>query len=285
MGRLSDLLNIEFALAVGIMELLWHYTARYAPRGDIGKWSNDDIARNVRWRGNPDELVAGLVKAGWLDEDPEYRLIIHDWHVHSDQACDRYLARHGLDYAKGTPARRGGKNGDNDGTLPDNNGKSPQKSANGGTNPDKTSHDGTCLDMSSHDGTCLVKAVHVPDTHTHNHSHTHSQSEEGDRATEGDEAFRILKARPELSRLTWEQDLMARKDWGAFPETIDWELVAGKVADLAVLAGPIEQPGSWLRKQYDKVIRQVYVKNQKNGAAPNSPKAYKGIEGNGNGKL
>jgi hypothetical protein len=36
-AHLMAALSIPRPYAVGILELLWHFTARYAPRGDVGR--------------------------------------------------------------------------------------------------------------------------------------------------------------------------------------------------------------------------------------------------------
>ena len=68
---------------IGILELLWKATALQAPRGDIGKFDNEDIAILCDWEGDPDLLVSALVASGWLDESVDYRLLVHDWHEHA----------------------------------------------------------------------------------------------------------------------------------------------------------------------------------------------------------
>jgi hypothetical protein len=82
---------------VGYLELLFHWTAKYSPRGDLGKWSDQAIADGVGWRGEPSALVAALVEAGWLDRDPQHRLLVHDWHEHADEAVKISLKRKGLE--------------------------------------------------------------------------------------------------------------------------------------------------------------------------------------------
>ena len=82
--RLKRRLQIPQYAAVGLLESLWHMTATQAPRGDIGKWSDEDIAANLEWPGDETELIEVLVGCGWLDEDPEHRLIVHDWDQHAD---------------------------------------------------------------------------------------------------------------------------------------------------------------------------------------------------------
>jgi hypothetical protein len=101
---LANILNIPWAHAVGILELLWHFTAKFAPQGDIGKYSDLVIAQAVGWqrptgrRGVTPEctLSDALVEAKWLDRDPERRLIVHDWEDHMDQSVERILSRRGL---------------------------------------------------------------------------------------------------------------------------------------------------------------------------------------------
>jgi len=63
--------------------LLFHLTARETPEGNIGKRTDDDIAEELDWDGEPKELIEALVSAGWLDRDPTHRLLLHDWHEHA----------------------------------------------------------------------------------------------------------------------------------------------------------------------------------------------------------
>lgn len=84
---------------IGLLESLWMFTSKNSPEGDIGKHSNDDIACMVEWEGDPDELIAVLVKCEWLDEHPEHRLIVHDWSEHAPNWLKGNLARHGRQFA------------------------------------------------------------------------------------------------------------------------------------------------------------------------------------------
>ena len=105
MKKLCRLLDATLYVAVGILELLWHLTAREAPRGDIGKLSNEDIALSLDYRDDADKLITTLIECHWLDESFEHRLIVHDWHIHSDDAVDSRLARAVLRYANGAMPR------------------------------------------------------------------------------------------------------------------------------------------------------------------------------------
>jgi hypothetical protein len=106
MTMLMGLLKVPRYTAVGIMECIWQHTARYCPRGDIGKFQDDQIAALIEWpQKKSAELVSALVKAGWFDTSPTERLLVHGWSEHSDGAADKYLERNGLTYADGSTPR------------------------------------------------------------------------------------------------------------------------------------------------------------------------------------
>jgi len=86
---------------VGLLELLWQGTARNAPRGNIGKFDNVEIAILCDWPGDPDDLVQILVSSGWLDESNEHRLLVHDWDEHCPKYIKGNLISHGKEFAIG----------------------------------------------------------------------------------------------------------------------------------------------------------------------------------------
>lgn len=105
-AELARLLNIDLWGAVGILEMLWHFTAKFAPRGDVGRHSDATIANFIRWskhsgsRGVTSELwlSSSLVRAELLDSCSCHRLVVHDWPEHADQSVRKFLSRHGLDF-------------------------------------------------------------------------------------------------------------------------------------------------------------------------------------------
>lgn len=107
-AHLCQLLNIGKAEAIGTLELLWHFTAKFAPKGDIGKYPDSAIARAVEWQRPTGErgvtpgckLSDALVTAKWLDRCPVHRLIVHNWSEHADQSVARNLARHKLAFVQ-----------------------------------------------------------------------------------------------------------------------------------------------------------------------------------------
>jgi len=94
-------LGIPAYAAVGLLELLWRNCAIETPRGDIGRQTNEDIALCLSWEGDHDKLVDALVECRWLDEHPEHRLIVHDWHDHCPDWVDTALFRAGDYFASG----------------------------------------------------------------------------------------------------------------------------------------------------------------------------------------
>jgi hypothetical protein len=95
MKKLCKLLNLKLYMAIGILEGIWHLTAREAPQGDIGKLSNEDIALAIDYEGDVNQLVETLVECRWLDVSDEYRLVVHDWHEHAEDSVKKRLVRTG----------------------------------------------------------------------------------------------------------------------------------------------------------------------------------------------
>jgi hypothetical protein len=112
MKRLCRRLGVPTYHGVGILESLWQLTAREAPRGDIGKLSDEDIAIGIDYRGEESALMEALVDSGWIDRSEEFRMIIHDWDEHADDAVHMRLARSRAHFCSGRApklARLGGK--------------------------------------------------------------------------------------------------------------------------------------------------------------------------------
>jgi len=92
-AHLCELLRVKLPTAVGYLELLWHFTAEFAPQGDIGRFADQRIEAAISWPGSPGNLASALVEAGWLDRNEEHRLVVHDWHDHADDAVRKRLSR------------------------------------------------------------------------------------------------------------------------------------------------------------------------------------------------
>jgi hypothetical protein len=110
---LADILGVPKYAAVGLLEMLFHFTAQYAPEGDIGRYSDKRIATGMAWRGKPAKLLAALASSGWIDRmpttSPEFattslefattssgqRWVVHGWSEHCDRSVLQRLHREG----------------------------------------------------------------------------------------------------------------------------------------------------------------------------------------------
>jgi hypothetical protein len=85
MKRLKRLLGVPLYRAVGILECLWLLCCECCDEGDIGKFSDDEIADYLEWDGDVSELVRCLSDSGWIDPDTTLRLVVHDWMDHAPE--------------------------------------------------------------------------------------------------------------------------------------------------------------------------------------------------------
>jgi hypothetical protein len=94
-ARLKCLLKRPKFAVLGLLESLWHFTGRFTPHGNVGKYSDAEIEAWLEWDGETGFLVQALTQSGWLDTHTVYRLIAHDWHVHADNATKMAVKRSG----------------------------------------------------------------------------------------------------------------------------------------------------------------------------------------------
>jgi len=95
---LAEKIDQPIYAAVGILEMLWHFTAEFAPRGNIGKFPDKSICAGIKWGKSRINVIQVLVDCGFLEPHPEHRLIVHDWQDHADQAVKRKLERSGDEF-------------------------------------------------------------------------------------------------------------------------------------------------------------------------------------------
>lgn len=95
--RLAKRLAMPLYRVVGLLETLWLLCQDCADEGNIGKFSDDEICEYIEWDGpqSASELIEILVEAGWLDRDPEYRLVVHDWQDHAPEFIKERLKKRG----------------------------------------------------------------------------------------------------------------------------------------------------------------------------------------------
>jgi hypothetical protein len=102
-ARLKTLVHAGKAATLGYLECMWHFCGRFTPQGNIGKYADADIEAWLEWDGDEGALIAAFVRAGWLEESADYRLIVHDWHCHADDATRKTLSRSHLEFVTRHP--------------------------------------------------------------------------------------------------------------------------------------------------------------------------------------
>ena len=85
--RLQRMLRESRRGIIGLLEGMWLAVSKNCPDGGIGRFTDEEIAIMCDWENDPTELVAALVKCGWLDPCEVNRLKVHDWVDH----CPRYI--------------------------------------------------------------------------------------------------------------------------------------------------------------------------------------------------
>ncbi|MGC6586571.1 HNH endonuclease [Paenibacillus sp. Dod16] len=77
--RLSRKLGITVPATIGHLHLLWWWAMDNLPDGCISLLEPEDIADEMMWTGDADELLNALIDVGFIDEI-DGQLFIHDWH-------------------------------------------------------------------------------------------------------------------------------------------------------------------------------------------------------------
>lgn len=95
---LAARLNVELPTAIGHLELLWAFTGKKAPQGNIGKWPDGAIARACYWMGRPETFTQALQEAGFIDADPMHRFTVHDWREHAPRWVKSKLSSMGVGF-------------------------------------------------------------------------------------------------------------------------------------------------------------------------------------------
>jgi len=212
MKALQEELGVDRLTAVGLIEAVFHFTANYAPQGDIGKYSDESIAEDVFWRKSPEKMISALKKTRWIDEDPKHRLVVHDWTDHAEEAVRKKLARQGLAFWNGaTPTRPKKDNSRDDVETPER------------QNPDEGS-------PRARGPTPTPTPTPVPATDAHT-------------------SFETLRSRPELAWLTPDQWQQVHRNVSGHPDfkKLDWPAWTEWVAGEAVLDPKAqERKAKWL---------------------------------------
>ena len=179
--RLMQALKINRREAVGLLELLWEFTAEYSPDGDLSRWGAEAIASAVDWpTGRGTELIDGLLRSGWIDggEDTGAILHVHDWLDHCPEFVKKRIMRRNITkvvtQTKMSDKRR--TTADNCRQTADNGGQCPPTQPNP-TQPQPTT--GTDAQPEISDGTTTTK----PQPKECSHGHGIGQEREPDSAS------------------------------------------------------------------------------------------------------
>jgi hypothetical protein len=92
------ILKMSKCPVLGYLEGMWHFSGKYTPHGDIGKYSNEEIEAWLEWDGEPGALIEAFRLAGWIDASESHRFVVHDWHLHADNATKLSVKRSGRDF-------------------------------------------------------------------------------------------------------------------------------------------------------------------------------------------
>jgi hypothetical protein len=80
--RLARLLKIPLYQGVGILESIWLLCIECCDEGNIGKFTDEEIAGYLEWERDASALIRALADSGWIDLDATDRFVIHDWLDH-----------------------------------------------------------------------------------------------------------------------------------------------------------------------------------------------------------
>lgn len=73
--------------SVGYLLDLWIATAVSRPDGILSGWTPQDIAEEVDWQGDPEQLLAALKDSGWIERMDDGTVVVHDWTIHQGWAA------------------------------------------------------------------------------------------------------------------------------------------------------------------------------------------------------
>ena len=86
--RLSALLGVSKAQAVGHLHYFWWWCLEYAPSGDLVKYQELDIALAAEWPGDIADFIEAMESAGFLDRG-EHGWVVHDWRDYAGRLLER----------------------------------------------------------------------------------------------------------------------------------------------------------------------------------------------------
>ena len=79
MRRLARKLGVSTPTAIGHLHLLWWWALDYAPDGELSGVDTVDIEDAMEWTGEPGVMCRALITTGFVDDDGDGGLWLHDW--------------------------------------------------------------------------------------------------------------------------------------------------------------------------------------------------------------
>lgn len=90
--RLARELKVTVAAAIGHLHCLWWWAIDFAPDGDLSKFDDYEIADAIGYEGkDPAKAKAALISSGFLDNNSDGAITIHDWYDYSGQLGDKRI--------------------------------------------------------------------------------------------------------------------------------------------------------------------------------------------------
>jgi hypothetical protein len=87
--RLARTLQVSLPAAVGYLQFLWWWALKYAPSGNLSRYTPEDIADAICWEGDAQQAVDALVSSGFIDDGGDGTLTIHDWYEYAGRLIEQ----------------------------------------------------------------------------------------------------------------------------------------------------------------------------------------------------
>jgi hypothetical protein len=104
--ELKRALRLPLWQVKGLLQSVWDFTADNAMHGDIGRFTDAQIALGIEYDGDAVRLISSLVDAGWLERSRAHRLIVHDWPDHCEEWVKKRVKRSGIPFVESDSKRR-----------------------------------------------------------------------------------------------------------------------------------------------------------------------------------
>lgn len=93
-------LRLPCYAAVGLLECLWDWSAKYAPNGVIGKYPDETIAAAVDWNRPATELISALIICGYVKRNSLGKLVLKQKRYYRPDLSAKRWKRLRLEIAK-----------------------------------------------------------------------------------------------------------------------------------------------------------------------------------------